>query len=72
MRGAAADAAEQERLRRLRASVEERSVEVVERRAFVAVVGVAPAAAAAMGGGGRGRGACAAGWRRRGQKRSCR
>ena len=49
MRGAVADAAEQERPRRLRASEEERRVEVVERRAFLAVVGVAPAAAAAMG-----------------------
>jgi hypothetical protein len=48
MRGAVADAAEQERLRRLRASEDERRVEVVERRAFLAVVGAAPAAAAAM------------------------
>lgn len=49
-RGAAVDAAEQARLRRvLRVSEEERRVEVVVKRIFLAVAGVAPAAAAAMG-----------------------
>jgi hypothetical protein len=44
------DAAEQARLRRvLRVSEEERRVEVVVKRIFLAVAGVAPAAAAAMG-----------------------
>ena len=51
MRGAvAADAAEQDKLRRRSANEEERRAEVVEARAFRAVAGVAPAAAAAMGG----------------------
>lgn len=59
MRGAAAEAAEQERVRRLRESEELRRVAVVVKRAFLAVVGVAPAAAAAAmverRGGGEGR-----------------
>lgn len=51
MRGAvAADAAEQDKLRRRSAGEEERRAEVVDARAFRAVAGVAPAAAAAMGG----------------------
>jgi len=52
-RGAAAAAAEQERLRRPRLprmSEDEKRVAVVVKRVFLAVAGVAPAAAAAMGG----------------------
>jgi len=52
-RGAAAAAAEQERLRRPRlprVSEDEKRVAVVVKRVFLAVAGVAPAAAAAMGG----------------------
>lgn len=69
---AAADAAEQEMLRRprlLRVSEDERRAEVVAKRVFLAVAGVAPAAAAAMGGAQDGCGAHGRGGTRIGEAR---
>jgi hypothetical protein len=48
MRGASVAAAEHDKSRRLRVDEEERRVEVVVKRVFLAVAGVAPMAAAAM------------------------